>query len=404
MLIAHKIALKANNKQQTYFTKAAGVARFAYNWALAEWNKQYEAHKLEPSLPKPSEAALRRQLNSIKKAQFPWMLEVTKNSPQMAIMQLGDAFKRFFRKQSAYPQFRKKGVHDRFTLTNDQFDVVGSRVRIPNLGWVRMHESLRFTGKMMSATVSRQADRWFVSFNVETPDLSHLSKAKNQGVVGVDLGISTLAKLSTGKTIAGPKAHSKNLEKLKRLSRQLSRKIKGSRNREKAKKKLAKLHARISNIRDNALHQLTAALTKCFHTIVIEDLHIKGMLQNRKLARSIADLGLYEFRRQLEYKAQMRGGIIKVADRWFPSSKLCSCCGYKLEELPLSVRYWVCPGCHAEHDRDLNAAINLKNLAVSSTASACGEEGSDVNIGSNSCAHVKPASLKQEININSLYV
>ena len=404
MILAHKIALKLNNKQKTYCSKAAGVARFSYNWALAEWKRQYEAHRLNPTLPKPSEAALRRQLNKVKKEQFPWMLEVTKNAPQMAIMQLGDAFKRFFKKLTCYPVFRKKGVHDRFTLTNDQFHVDGSRVRIPHIGWVRMREALRFTGKIVSATVSRQAETWFISIAVEATDLSHLPKAENQGVVGVDLGVSTLAMLSTGEAIEGPKAHTKKIKQLKRLSRALSRKQKGSNNRAKARKRLAKLHARISHIRSDAIHQLTTKLTSNFHTMVIEDLNVKGMIQNRRLSRAISDLGLYEFRRQLEYKAHMRGSIVKVADRWYPSSKLCSCCGYKMESLPLAIRRWKCPVCQSEHDRDHNAAINLKNLipaeksglAVSSTVSACGEEGS----GLDRKAQVKPASMKQEININ----
>jgi putative transposase len=163
VLIAHKIALRPNNVQATYFSRACGTARFAYNWALAEWQRQYAAWKADNSLPKPSQAALRRQLNAIKREQFPWMLEVTKNAPQMAIIQLGEAFKHFFAGRARYPVYRKKGVHERFSLTNDQFSVEGSRIRIPNLGWVRMRESLRFTGKVMSATVSRQADSWFVS-------------------------------------------------------------------------------------------------------------------------------------------------------------------------------------------------------------------------------------------------
>jgi len=138
MLIAHKIALDPNNVQATYFARAAGTARFAYNWALAEWQRQYETCKTDPALPKPSQMALRRTLNSIKGEQFPWMLEVTKNAPQMAIIQLGAAFKNFFAGRAKYPKFRKKGLHDRFGLTNDQFSVDGSRIRIPNLGWVRM--------------------------------------------------------------------------------------------------------------------------------------------------------------------------------------------------------------------------------------------------------------------------
>ena len=148
MLIAHRIALDPNNVQATYLARAAGTARFAYNWALAEWKRQYEAWKTDNSLPKPSQAALRRQLNALKREQFPWMLEVTKNAPQMAIIQLGQAFQNFFAGRARFPTFRKKGVDDRFTLTNDQFGIDGSRLRIPNLGWVRMRETLRFAGKI----------------------------------------------------------------------------------------------------------------------------------------------------------------------------------------------------------------------------------------------------------------
>lgn len=392
MLIAHRIALDPNNVQATYFARASGTARFAYNWALAEWKRQHEAWKLDNNHPKPSQAALRRQLNALKREQFPWMLEVTKNAPQMAIIQLGDAFKNFFAGRAQYPQFRKKGVHDRFTLTNDQFSIDGCRIRIPNLGWVRMRESLRFAGKIMSATVSRVADRWFVSITVDTVDDSHLPQAENQGAVGVDLGVAALATLSTGEAIDGPKPHTALLARLQRLSRSLSRKQKGSANRKKAKSKLAKLHARIAAIRSDALHQLTTNLTRRFHTIGIEDLNVRGMIKNRHLARSVADMGFFEFRRQLEYKAAMRGGQIVVADRFYPSSKTCSACGHKLEVLPLSVREWTCPTCATRHDRDVNAATNLKNMAVSSTVSACGEEGA----GRCRKTAVKPASMKQE--------
>ncbi len=391
MIVAHKIALDPNDKQATYFARAAGTARFAYNWALAEWQRQYEAWKQDNSLPKPSQAALRRQLNAIKREQFPWMLEVTKNAPQMAIIQLGEAFKNFFAGRAKYPKFRKKGVHDRFTLTNDQFSIDGCRIRIPNLGWVRMRESLRFNGKIMSATISRVADRWFVSITVDTEDPPK-SRAENQGTVGVDLGVAALATLSTGETITGPKPHKALLDRLRRLSRSLSRKQKGSSNRRKARAKLARLHARIANIRSDALHKLTTEITRRFHTIGIEDLNVRGMAKNRRLARSIADMGFFEFRRQLEYKATMRGGVVVVADRWFASSKTCSACGSVQEAMPLSVRQWICPDCGTRHDRDLNAAINLKNMAVSSTVTACGEEGA----GRARKSAVKPASVKQE--------
>ena len=403
MIIAHRIALDPNNAQATYFARACGVARFACNWALAEWQRQYEAAKADPALPKPSQAALRRQLNAIKCEQFPWMLEVTKCAPQMAIIQLGEAFRNFFAGRARYPQFRKKGVHDRFTLTNDQFSVDGSRLRIPNLGWVRMRESLRFTGKIMSATISRVADRWYVSITVDTPDRSHLPKAENQGAVGVDLGVSALATLSTGETIPGPKPHTALLKRLRRLSKSLSRKCKGSQNRKRAKARLAKLHARIANIRQDALHKLTTSLTHRFHTIGIENLNVRGMVKNRHLARSIMDIGFYEFRRQLEYKAAMRGGVVVVADRFFASSKTCSVCGHKLDDLPLSVREWTCPDCGSIHDRDVNAARNLLAYGLAalsgSTASsagcqACGEEGS----GRRRKTAAKPASVKQEVS------
>lgn len=392
MLIAHRIALNPNNVQATYLARATGTARFAYNWALTEWQRQYEAWKENNGLPKPSQQALRRQLNAIKRDQFPWMLEVTKNAPQMAIIQLGQAFQNFFAGRAKYPKLRKKGIHDRFTLTNDQFSIDGSRLRIPNLGWVRMREVLRFAGKIISATISRVADRWFVSVTVDTPDTSHLKEAKNQGIVGVDLGVSTLATLSTGEVIVGPKALKIHLSRLRRLSRSMSRKQKGSANRRKAKLKLAKQHAKVAAIRSDALHQLTTDLTSRFHTIGIEDLNVRGMVKNRRLARSISDMGFYELRRQLDYKATMRGGQVVVADRYFASSKTCSACHYKLDELPLAVRDWQCPACKKHHQRDVNAAINLRNTAVSSTVSACGEEGS--GLGCKTLA--KPASVKQE--------
>ena len=374
MYQAHRIRLDPNNVQATYLARCAGTARFAYNWALAEWKRQYEACKLDPALPKPNEGALRRQLNAIKREMFPWMLEVTKNAPQMAIQQLGCAFENFFAGRAGYPRFRRKGRDDRFTLTNDQFRVEDKRIRIPKLGWVRMCESLRLTGKIISASIERVADRWYASIIVDTI-ASFLPPAENQGAVGMDLGVTTLATLSTGETFVGPKALRSLLARVKRLSRSLSRKVKGSRNYAKAKAKLARLHARIADIRRDGLHKLTTSITSKYQIIGIEDLNVKGMLGNRCLARSIADMGFGELRRQLEYKAAWHGGQVVVVDRWYPSSKTCSCCGHRLDVLGLQVRQWQCPDCGTLHDRDVNAAINLRNMAVSSTVAACGGEG-----------------------------
>jgi len=394
MFIAHRIRLEPNKVQATYFARAAGTARFAYNWALAEWQRQYQASLADPALPKPNGMALSRQLNAIKRIEFPWMMEVTKNAPQMAIMQLGRAFKNFFAHRACFPTYRRKGRDDRFGLSNDKFRVEDKRIRIPKLGWVRMRESLRFAGRIVSACISRVAGHWFASITVDMPDGLSLPPAEDQGAVGVDLGVKQLATLSTGETVTGPKALRTMLVRLRRLSHELSRKVKGSRNRSKAGLKLAKLHARIANLRRNSLHQLTTSITQRFHTIGIEDLNVKGMLGNRCLSRAIADMGFGELRRQLMYKAAWRGGQVVVADRWYPSSKLCSCCGYRMEALGLDQRQWTCPGCATQHDRDVNAAINLRNMAVSSTVTACGGEGT----GPARERRAKPAPAKQESN------
>jgi putative transposase len=392
MLLAHKIELKCNNKQATYFAKASGAARKAYNWALDEWQKEYAAGG------KPTETALRRKLNSIKREQFPWMLEVTKNAPQMAIIQLGQAFKNFFAKRADYPTFRKKWIDDRFTLTNDQFSVNASRIRIPHLGWVRMRETLRFIGKIISATISRIADKWFVSVTVDTPDYPISTTNENQVVVGVDLGVSDFTTLSTGERISGPKPYKNQLNRMKRLSKSLSRKQKGSNNRHKAKLKLSRLHSRIANKRRDAIHQITSRLVEENDVIAIEDLHVKGMMKNRRLSRSLADMGFAEFRRQLVYKTALHGKTLFVADRWFPSSKRCSNCKYHTKHLSLSERQWTCPSCNATHHRDINAAINLKELAVSSTVTACGASSSGAVV----LATVSYGVMKQEFNAESV--
>jgi len=425
---SHKIALDPNNRQRTYFQKSAGVARFAYNWALAEWNQQYQAHKTDPSLPEPSEGALRRQLNSIKRQQFPWMLEVTKNAPQMAIIQLGQAWKNFFKGIAERPKFHKKGkVKDSFTITNDQFSIQGSKIRVPGLGWVKMREQLRFTGKIISATVSRTADKWFVSISVEVEAAP--AQAKNQGSVGVDLGISAMATLSNGQKVAGPKPHKALLMRQRRLSRSLSRKLEAAKvkaglkpkqkipkgakiplssNARKAKTKLSRLHAKIANIRQDALHKLTSGLVQRFALIGIEDLNVKGMMQNRKLARSIADISFFEFRRQLQYKSELYGSTVVAADQWYPSSKTCSDCGHKLDKLPLKVREWVCPECGCVHDRDINAAVNIEKYARmavigpagSSPVAVCGETGSGLCFGAGETG-LGEAEIQRQIGLST---
>ena len=386
IILAHKIQLDPNNKQATYFAKACGTARFAYNWALAEWKKQYEAGE------KVSEAKLRKELNAIKRKDFPWMMEVTKCAPQLAIKDLGKAFQNFFAKRAEFPQFKKKGQKDSFALSNDQFAIKGKTIRIPNLGYVRMTEELRFNGKIMGATISKKADKWFVAVQVEMPDPKSIHTNKSQ-VVGVDLGVKDLATLSDGTKAEGTKPHKALLSRLRRLNKSLSRKQgskkgeKKSNNFRKAQAKLSRLYARIANIRNDETHKLTSMLAKNYGFIGIEDLNVSGMAKNHSLARAVLDMSFFEFRRQLEYKAKIKGGHVILADRFYPSSKTCSNCSHKYNELNLSMREWTCPDCNANHDRDINAAINLRNYAVSYTVSACGELVETIT------------SMNQELNI-----
>jgi putative transposase len=403
LLRAHKIRLDPNREQAEHFAKACGVARFAWNWALAQWQSQYEAHRTDPSQPKPNEGALRRQLNAIKREQFPWMLEVTKCAPQESIIALGQAYKNWFASITGKragprvraPRFKRKGLNDRFKIHGEQISVDGCRIRIPNLGWVRMRETLRFSGRIMGATVSRTAHAWHVALLVEAED--PLLRCESQAAVGVDFGVTHLATLSTGHKESGPKALGQLQGRLRRLSRALSRKAKGSANRKKARERLARLHWRIANVRSNALHQLSHRLTRDFAWIAIEDLNVRGMLANGRLARHLSDASFAELRRQMAYKGQQRGGHLAVVDRWFASSKQCSVCSEIHQTLTLGTRVWVCAGCGAIHDRDVNAAKNLlqeslRNIAPGAGVSACGEDGS----GRSRKTAVKPASAKQE--------
>ena len=369
--LTHKICLDPTFKQEEYFRKACGTARFTWNWANGEWQKQYKAGS------KPTALNLKKQFNAIKPVDFPWTYEVTKYASQQPFIFLQSAFKRFFDGKSRYPQFKKKGHRDSFYIGNDQFSVNGNRLKIPKLGAIKMHETRRYCGELVSATISRIANKWFVSLSVKLE--SNPTSCENQAGVGVDLGIKSLATLSNGEVFEAPKPLNRYLKKLKRLHRSLCRRVTDSHNRYKLKQQIAKVHAKIVNIRQNALHQLTNYLTKNFGGIAIEDLNVKGMMTNHKLARAITDIGFYEFKRQMEYKSALKGNYLLIVDKWFPSSKQCSGCGNKKTDLKLSERVYRCDSCGLELDRDLNAAINLKNVlntGSSSEMNACGQGGS----------------------------
>ena len=362
----YKTELELNNTQITLCKKHAGAARFAYNWGLRRYQEEQAAgHKT------PSAMSLHKELNVLKQNDYPWLYQVSKCAPQESLRDLEKAFKNFWKRchlkkqgkwrgKLGFPRFKskKRGIGS-FRLTG-AIHVTETWVQLPRLGKLRLkeHGYLPTWGvKVLSATVSEQAGCWFISIQVQE---EHPEPTASTGpIIGIDLGIKSLAVLSTGEVIENPKALRKNLKKLKRLSRDHSRKVKGSKNRQKATRTLARLHAHIANIRKDTLHKATShmvAKTKSPEErplcIVIEDLNVSGMLKNRRLSRAIADVGLFEFRRQLTYKAHQAGCRVLVVSRWEPSSKTCSACGWLKEDLTLADRVFVCEDCGNVMDRD----------------------------------------------------
>lgn len=366
---AYKTELKPNNKQRTLFLKNAGTARFAYNWGLQRKKEVYQMNQLPIlHIKNPTAIDLHRELNKLKKTKFQWMYKASKCAPQEALRNLDKAFKNFFEGRNGYPNFKskKKGI-DSFRLTG-RICVFENNIQLPRLGKIRLKERnyLPTNSHILSATISEKAGRWFVSIQVE----EEIKIPENNGdVVGVDLGIEKLATVSDGTTFENPKSLLQYERKLKRIQKEASRRKKGSNNRWKSVQKLQKIHNRIGNIRKDVIHKATTWLAKNKSTIVVEDLNISGMVKNHNLAGAILDVGMGEFRRQLEYKSEWYGSQIQVADMFYPSSKTCSVCGHIKSELSLSERVFECEQCHAQIDRDLNSSVNLERLAVSSTES-----------------------------------
>ncbi|MBE9217217.1 transposase, partial [Plectonema cf. radiosum LEGE 06105] len=386
MLLSVKVELKPNNKQVTQFLKASGVARHAYNWANATINEILKQRETDKTIKIPSAIDLHKKLVAEVKSVNDWYYETNKNVPQQALKELRTAWDRCFKKVAKQPRFKKKGQRDSFYLESGnkaepKIKNDGKRIKLPSIGWVCLAEPLPVTATH-NCVVSRTANKWFIAikYEIEKP-----SVVIDRPTVGVDIGIKELAVCSNGKVFKNPKAYRFGSKRMKRLQRSVSRKVKGSRNRKKAVKKLARLHARIANIRKDAIHKLTNYLAKNHSIIKIEDLHIKAFLKNHKLAGAIADCGMYEFKRQLEYKTEKFSSQLVLVDRFFPSSQICSNCGNHRHKMPLKNRVYVCPDCGHTEDRDLNAAKNIdrwfeniyipeRSETVSSTEIACGVE------------------------------
>ncbi len=355
MLLSFKTELKPNNKQTTLFRKASGTARHAYNWACATVQEC-----LANGEKTPSAFDLHKRLVAEVKPLNTWYYDVSKNVPQKAIANLRTAWDRCFKKLGKAPRFKKKGQKDSFyleagTIAKPMIKNDGRKIKLPTIGWVRLAEPLPLTA-VHNCVISRQANKWFIAikYDVQLPKMPI-----DRPSVGVDVGIKELAVCSNGKVFENPKAYGRMLKRLKQSQRAVSRKIKGSANRTKAVRKLAKLHARVSNIRKDGIHKLTNYLAKNHSEIKIEDLSIKAFLKNHKLAGAIADCGMYEFKRQLEYKTQKFSSKLISVDRFYPSSQICSSCTTHRHKMPLKQRVYECPECGHKEDRDLNAAKNI---------------------------------------------
>jgi putative transposase len=395
LLKSFKTRLNLNHKQRTLAAKHAGVARHAWNWGLDICLKAIDA-----LMKLPTAIDLHKRLVAEVKSANPWYYEVSKCAPQEALRHLQKAFKDWVKVPlRGKPKFKKKNIKDSFYLEGS-INISGNKIKLPRIGWVKCCEILP-TVQPKNVTISKRANDWYISFKYE---LEPKPTPKIRKRIGVDVGINTLATCSDGTAFPNQKAYRKGKRKLAHLQRSFCRKQKGSKNRKRANLKVARLHRKISNIRQDALHKLTTWLTKNHSEIVIEDLNVSAMLKNHRLASAIADCGFYEFKRQLEYKANWYGATVIKVDRFYPSSQLCSCCHHR-QKMPLSKRTFKCGNCGAEIDRDLNASINLEHWhldvdypkTVSSTGLACGE--SHLLNGT----AVKD-STKQEVNIEFAWI
>ena len=363
MIRAHKIRLNPTPEQETYLRKAVGVSRFVYNWGLARWKEQ-KANGVDSYGP----TKLKAEFNAIKRDQFPWALDVTKNAVEDGFRRLGNALNNYFSSKSGkrkgermgFPNFKsKKRAKQTFALDYERFKVDGHWLSIQKLPTpINMAETLRLQGKPKWAYISCRAGKWYASIVVEITESVH--PLPPQEAVGIDLGLKTLATLSNGREFENQKPLRSQLPRLKRLSRRLSRRKEGSNRWWKAKRQLERFHARIADRRLDNAHKVTTEIARTFRMIATETLNVKGMSKNRRLALSVADASMSEILRQLEYKSAR---LVKVS-RWFASSKTCSDCGHVHKELALSDREWVCSECGVIHERDWNAAINILQEAL----------------------------------------
>jgi putative transposase len=393
---AHRIRLNPTPTQEAAFRRAAGIARFAWNWSLSE----YQRSKSEGQ---------RADWNAIKKAfrsridtEFPFVREVTKCAPEEAIADLRRAINTYYQAKPKNPKLRFPGPRKRrkriggFGIANDKLSVEGHTVRLPRIGAVNLAEPLRFAGKIVSGRVTERGGHWYLTVIVEVEPVSATAPAAS---VGIDFGLSRFATLSDGQ-VAETQAHLRKSEaKLKRLQRALSRKQKGSQNRQKWRRRIARFHERVANQRQDFLQKFTTDVVRQFGVVFVEDLNLRGLCRTR-LSKSFHDAGIGGAARQLEYKQAWRGGVLRKVGRFYPSSKRCHVCLLVNQNLTLEERQWRCPGCETLHDRDLNAAINVEMEGLALLAGSGYVGVTPVELLASTLAarrEGKPVALRQEL-------
>ncbi len=353
-----QIELNANNKQSTLMAQHAGYARVAFNFALSSFKVGLDADEWRTYVD------IKREFNAVKYDKFHWSSDLSQNASKNAIHNFGGAVTRWKSGQNSFPTYKKRS--DRISYQADNgagtVEVYKKRIKLPKIGWVRMREELRYTGEISRVVVSKRNGKWFASILVRCDSNNYKHQPPlfdDKQPIGIDIGINTLATCSNGDTYENPRPLKRYERKLARANRSLSRKVLGSQNWQKAKKRLGTVHYRIACIRGDAHHQSTTKIVRKASAIGIETLNISGLLKNRKLAKALSDSALSRFLTMLKYKAERRGIPITEADQFFASSKTCSTCGHKKDDLTLSDRSYHCTECGLDIDRDLNAAINL---------------------------------------------